>query len=362
MLTSRVWQKDLSKTSFAYLLTLEKGLTDFPACNLDQVIEIYGRPNSSTVIAGTLEHPQELLLFYDKGMSVSSPTNSQDPATVAPINLDHLPNTNCNVPSVMNIMAHQDDDLLFSNPDLLHDIQAGHCIRTIYITAGDSGRDSFYWLGREKGSEAAYSIMLGSDAVWVERIVKLSDKQYITVANPKGNSKVSLIFMHLPDGNMRGEGFGSSNHENLARLLNQTIPAIHSVDSQSEYTSDQLINALATLMHTYRPAEIRTQSNDEGMPPPDHSDHITVGRFVQRAYSQYEQNQFEGRLTIPIKYYMGYPIANMAPNVFGSDLEQKQAAFLRYTGFYGGTCHTREGCSRDPAYGAYLRRQYTTTH
>ncbi len=39
----------------------------------------------------------------------------------------------------MAVVAHQDDSLLFLSPDLLHDIQAGDCVTTVYVTAGDGG-------------------------------------------------------------------------------------------------------------------------------------------------------------------------------------------------------------------------------
>src|SRR6266568_9517618 len=35
----------------------------------------------------------------------------------------------------MNIVAHEDDDILFLSPRLLHDIDAGRCVRTVFITA-----------------------------------------------------------------------------------------------------------------------------------------------------------------------------------------------------------------------------------
>lgn len=59
----------------------------------------------------------------------------------------------------MNVVAHQDDDLLFRSPDLLHDVQAHRCVRAVFVTAGDAGRDSAYWTGRETGARAAYAQM-----------------------------------------------------------------------------------------------------------------------------------------------------------------------------------------------------------
>src|SRR5262245_7566617 len=51
--------------------------------------------------------------------------------------------------SAMAFVAHEDDDLLFLSPDILHAIQAGDtCVRTVYLTAGDAGNDESYWSGR----------------------------------------------------------------------------------------------------------------------------------------------------------------------------------------------------------------------
>jgi LmbE family N-acetylglucosaminyl deacetylase len=362
-LSSKAWQTDLQKNSFAYLLSLDRSLTDYPRCTLDQVIAQYGRPNSSVLIAGSLSKPNELLLFYDRGAHKSAPKVSlKTPSTILPIGLDELPYTTCPVPSVMNIVAHQDDDLLFMSPDLLHDVQAGHCTRTVYITAGDAGSGQFYWLSRQQGSEAAYSKMLGSDDIWIDRIVKLNDREYITVSNPRGNSRISLIFIHLPDGNIKGQGFAADHFESLARLESGQTPIANAVDGQSTYSSDQLVAALSALMHTFQPAEIRTQANYTGRRIPDHSDHMAVGRYVKKAYQQYEDQQFEDKIMIPLKFYIGYPIHDMPANVSGDDLAQKMAAFFAYGQFDGGVCHSAHECAFNPAYGAYLPRQYQNSY
>src|SRR5207244_696059 len=89
-LSSGVWQPDLRKHSVAYLLSLDRSLTDFPQCSLNQVIAAYGRPNSSISISGSLNHPDEVLLFYDRGVNHSAPklnSVTQKAATVVPIPL-----------------------------------------------------------------------------------------------------------------------------------------------------------------------------------------------------------------------------------------------------------------------------------
>jgi LmbE family N-acetylglucosaminyl deacetylase len=362
-LTSTTWQPNLAKQSFAYLLTLDGSQTDYPNCTLNQVVQSYGRPNSSALIAGSLTQPKELLLFYDHGIHKSSPVTATNPnSTVLPIALDQLPHTYCSVPTVMNIVAHEDDDLLFMNPDLMGDIKAGHCVRTVYVTAGDAGGDKFYWLSREQGSEAAYATMLGTSDIWIERIVELTSQEYITVANPRGNPNVSLIFLHLPDGNLKGQGFSSSGFQSLAKLGSGAITQIQSVDGQSVYGSGQLVAALTSLMHAYQPAEIRTQANDTSNKYPDHSDHLAVGSYVKQAYQQYETQQYNDKVMIPIEFYMGYPIHDRPPNVSGAALAQKEAVFAAYAKFDAGSCQSLQRCITDPAYGAYLTREYQASN
>ena len=365
-LTSQAWQPNLDNNSFAYLLTFDGSPAGFPNCSLKQVLKTYGRPNASTLIAGSYGKPGEQVLFYDHGKNQSAPAAPQPaagPSTVVPIPPDQLPYITCSGPTVMNFVAHQDDDLLFMNPDILHDIKAGNCIRTVYLTAGDAGQGELYWVNRERGSEAAYASMLGlTNPVWVQRIVQLNNHEYITVANPRGNSKISLIFMYLPDGGLTGEGFHAINFESLSKLKSGHIKQINTVDNQSSYTSSELVEALETLMHTFQPARINTQANLISGQYPDHSDHMTTGSFVKLAHAKYDKDQYDDQITIPIKFYIGYPVHQMPQNVTDGDLQAKEAAFFAYAQFDGGVCKTLQQCIQTPTYNAYLTRQYQNAY
>lgn len=356
VLSSRKWQPDLSKHSFAYLLSLDNNQTDFQGCTLNQIIFNHGRPNSSILIAGSLDQPSEALLFYDRGSKKSSPTVALSrPSTVLPIALNQLPHLDCPTQTtVMNIVAHEDDDLLFMNPDTIHSVRAGNCVRSVYLTAGDSGSNELYWQSREKGSEAAYAFMIGTTKdIWIERIIKLNDRQFIRVANPQNDPKISLIFMRLPDGNLQGQGFPSNKYQSLARLEAGSISQINSVDGQSVYTSQQLTSTLSSLMQAYRPSEIRSQATyNISRLYPDHSDHMTTGRYVQSAYLQYG-----GQATV--KFYIGYPVREFPQNVWGADLTSVQETFDAYNNFDKAVCQTIKECSESPT-GAYSERQYTT--
>ena len=261
--------------------------------------------------------------------------------------------------TVMNIVAHQDDDLLFINPNITKHIDAGHCLITVYVTAGDAGRDSKYWMNRERGSQAAYSLLLGINIneAWTEKAIKLADNVFVTEANPSGDKHVSLIYMRLPDGNVNGKGFGNSNYENIASLISGKIPTIHSVDGKSQYSSDQLMNAILSLMETYQPGEFNTTAQGDYIGAAgDHSDHVGVGRYVQRAISKYIVNHKD---STSVNYYIGYPIREKPENVSGSDLSRKIAAFVAYSQFDSEACPSVSLCKHRLDYWSYLHRQYT---
>ena len=42
-------------------------------------------------------------------------------------------------PAVLQIVAHQDDDFLFMNPDMAVTLDAGIPVTTVYLTAGEAG-------------------------------------------------------------------------------------------------------------------------------------------------------------------------------------------------------------------------------
>jgi LmbE family N-acetylglucosaminyl deacetylase len=361
-LTSSVWQPDLRTHSFAYLITLDGSLTGYPHCSLQQVSHAYGRPNSIQVIAGSLAEPKEALLFYDNGshpQAVLGHATEQQPATLLPITPDQITKTGCmQRPTVMNFVAHEDDDLLFMNPDILHSLHAGSCIRTVFLTAGDSGNDRFYWLGRQLGSEAAYSTMLGIPNIWDQQVVQVDPSEYITIATPRGSAQVSLVFINLPDGNVHGDGFMDSGNQSLAALYGGKLQTMRAVDGQSAYTHDQLASLLVMLMDIYQPAQINTQGDQPSAQYPDHSDHIATGRFTALAAQQYDDQHFSGVIQIPLKRYIGYPIHGYAANVSGQDLTDKQAAFFAYAQYDGNVCKSVEQCAGVPTYNSYISRQY----
>ena len=99
----------------------------------------------------------------------------------------------------MQIVAHQDDDLYFQSPDLLHDIQAGRCVRTVYVTAGDAAKGDVYWKGREEGSRAAYAQMAGVANLWTTSDAG-APGQSIQMEILVGAPGISIVTMRLAVG------------------------------------------------------------------------------------------------------------------------------------------------------------------
>jgi hypothetical protein len=245
------------------------------------------------------------------------------------------------------------------SPEHIHDLQKGDCLRTVYLTAGDAGTTSAYWLGRQKGSEAAYDTMIGSGpSLWIERIVALNDHEYITLAAPKANPNISIIFVHLPDGNVDGNGFTRTHNESIERLESGAINSVHAVDGQSSYTKQELINLLSNLMTFYQPTEIDTQTPiNESTVHADHPDHMATGRYVQTAYNNFLKTAPN---SVPISYYTGYPIDQMPPNIAGPDLSASSRVFYSYAQYDTHLCNSPARCANTP-YEKWLKREYVYT-
>ena len=54
------------------------------------------------------------------------------------------------------------------NPDIASNVEAGGCVRLVYLTASDAGEGDGYMLGRERGVRAAYAYMAHQPDEWTE--------------------------------------------------------------------------------------------------------------------------------------------------------------------------------------------------
>ncbi|HEY7124779.1 MAG TPA: PIG-L family deacetylase, partial [Ktedonobacterales bacterium] len=249
----------------------------------------------------------------------------------------------------LNIVAHEDDDLLFLSPDLLHAIQSGRTVRTIFMTSGDAGRDSTYWLGRQAGIRAAYAQMSGVADSWTQADAGVSGHP-ISVYTLSAYPAVSVAFLHLPDGNIDGSGFASTNHESLENLWGGSLSTIHAIDGSSSYTKQTLTNTLAALITSFQPDQVNIQDYVGNYGDGDHSDHHSAAFFAKSAVQQYKG-------AYVLTGYQDYNTSSLPANVAGADLSAKQNAFYAYGQDDSGVCDSTSSCAGSN-YAIWLQRQY----
>ncbi|MEO7126870.1 MAG: PIG-L family deacetylase [Nakamurella sp.] len=255
----------------------------------------------------------------------------------------------CSADVTLNVVAHEDDDLLFQGATIAADIAAGHCVRTVYVTAGNDNLPSWYWLAREAGVKAAYAELAGVSNNWASADTGIPGHP-IMLATLVGAPAISLAFMHLPDGQMDGSGDTQANGDSLQKLMQGVIHSIHTVDGSPAYTKDALVDTLATIMDDFRPTSINTLDYSGAYGDGDHSDHHVVAQLTKLAQAQYRGvHSFNG--------YLGYGIATYPANLSGAAVSTKSNAFFTYGSFDYKTCDSAPSCA-NRAEGAWLHREY----
>ena len=126
----------------------------------------------------------------------------------------------------MSVWAHADDDLLFAGTQLPRILASGGCIRTVFLTDGDAGRGPDYARGRVVGIQQAYDVLRGASSPWSETSVTLASGAAVSIHQPIDDTRVSLVFLHLPDGNLNGQGYPATGELSLAKLAAEKIGAL----------------------------------------------------------------------------------------------------------------------------------------
>lgn len=253
----------------------------------------------------------------------------------------------------VNVVAHQDDDLLFLSPDLLQDVRAGGCVTTIYLTAGDAGRGAEYWSARENGERAAYAKMYGAADKWTNDAL-IVNGHVIRGSTLAARPSIRLVFMRLPDGNFDGYGFGRGG---LQQLWSGAASSVASVDSANFYSRDDLILTLRALLESASPQLVRTmdfRTAPHGFGSGDHSDHVATAYLTEAAL---------GAGNPALKGYLGYLAVVTGPeNVKGPLLHAKTDAFMTYAEYDSAIrCRSFGRCESYKTGGSYsdwLPRQY----
>ena len=242
----------------------------------------------------------------------------------------------CAAGSSLYVVAHEDDSFLFQAPDLIDDIRSGRCVRTVFVTSGNAGLDETYWRGREEGAKAAYAAMALTPGGWTAADAGLRGHPapLLTLA---AKPTVSLVFLRLPDGQSRGEGFARTGFVSMKKLWQDEIPSLTTVDGTSSYSKDDLVATLAALIETARPDRIATQDFVGNFGEGDHSDHYATAYFTRAAADR-------TRRAYTLVGYSGYTERSYPVNLPDPIVTEKQAAWRAYAPFDPSICQTWAEC------------------
>jgi LmbE family N-acetylglucosaminyl deacetylase len=258
----------------------------------------------------------------------------------------------------MSVWAHYDDDLIFANPALQQAMDAGDCIRTVFVTASDAGRGSAYSEKRELGILRAYNTMRGQQGLWSPTHVTLLSGAVLQQWSPDGDPDITVAFLRLPDGNMTGEGFAATAHTSLSKMRNGAIPALAPIDGGPQVSSETLVASLAETIQAYHATRLMTHvpSTAAAWTAGDHPDHAATGSYVRDAW------QRAGLPSTQVSYAIGYPTASLPANLSGEVLSRKLAPYRVYASQDSVvTCETDQACLAKPKFGQWLQRNYLQT-
>jgi len=328
-------------------------------CSRLDIIAQFGVPKQELVIPGVgsaliydaqslhMTEIDRLSNHGDKSILPHTPVhhNSQPVSRQSTI----TPLSGCNNGTIDVIVAHPDDDILFMNPSLAKNF-AGSCIRTVYVTAGDDGRQPNYWMNREHGIESAYAAMAGKDNTWVDKSALIAGHA-VRERNLDGDPSLDLIFLRLPDGNVNGDGFATTGNVSLEKLANHQLSVIGTVDTAAGYTFTGLIAMLSKLIETDKPQVVFTQVAAGAYSIGDHSDHRTVGKMVLLARAA-------AKSSVAVRPFVGYPSNGLPSNLSEEEIAQKRDIFFTYAQEDGAICETRSVCPSGATYENYFSRSY----
>ncbi|MET9852835.1 PIG-L family deacetylase [Streptomyces sp. NPDC006450] len=262
--------------------------------------------------------------------------------------------------TVVQVVAHPDDDLFFMNPDLSRSISTGIKVTTVYLTAGESdghneahGRHlqdpvvpanhAAYAEARQNGIRGAYAQMTTGDrsSAWQRRSIPTvgggSAEVDVLVARPE----VNLVWMQLKE----ARSISGDNPNSLRGLWDGRVPTLGAQLSSGtpvrpgfSYNKDQVVEALARIFAMYRPTTIRTQDPTPGRTRvggnfTDHQDHMYGARFVQAAAERYAKST--DRPHFSVQNYVSYPNTTLPPALDPQTAAEK----LGYLKTYAWTDH-----------------------
>lgn len=177
--------------------------------------------------------------------------------------------------TTLSFSGHEDDDLLFMNPDIASDVQAGYNVWVVYLTAGDipyrpgkSYGGMEYANMRIEGERAAYARAAGVPNVWTFQQMTFAGHPVATNYLNGTNVHLVFTFIHAAAG-------PEDNCGDLYRMLQDWNYVAQPIDGRPSYNRITFISMLSALIGYVQPDYVRTQSTIGHRDPiVDHVDHV----------------------------------------------------------------------------------------
>ncbi|MFP3565364.1 PIG-L family deacetylase [Paraburkholderia sp. SIMBA_030] len=224
----------------------------------------------------------------------------------------------CRAGTLVTVVAHLDDDLLFVDPAISERLDAGWCITTVHLIGGANGADFAYVQTRERASRLAYARMAGVRDDWAESNIPIAGKlvhQMVLKAKPQ----VRLLELRLPGGGVRGgrEPLGLL-WEQRATLSTYPMNADGSVRVQYDRAS-----LSATLRAILADATLIFTLNPDTVPFIEHPDHIFSARITRHVAQTLNKG-------VPIEYHITYPTGGWPANLPAAEVQRKRDIVASY--------------------------------
>lgn len=254
----------------------------------------------------------------------------------------------CNGMKDLAFVSHQDDDLLFMNPDLENTMHAGGCVQVVYLTASDRGEGEGYMLGRERGVRAAYAYSAAVANQWTQGVAAFKSKRILRFTLDL-NRRVSLMHVRIRDPWL-GKGWGSLTP--LSRVESVPGQIARSIGSHPEtYSRAELVALIAAIIKDYEPTTVRHMDASIAVPYTslcwrcvghDHPDHIASARLVLDALKTAPGNYAEVG-------YVDYPTQERSANLTASEVANKSNVFRQYASNDYRYCPGSQAVCKEPA-------------
>ncbi|MFB7664197.1 PIG-L family deacetylase [Kitasatospora sp. NPDC056138] len=294
--------------------------------------------------------------------------------------------------TVVQILAHPDDDLYFMNPDLEQSIDANDRLVSIYLNCGESGGinkvpgskdrpkpdEAAYAGARRQGLRQAYALMATGRhlAPWEVSTETLPDGTAVEVDTLAGHRGVTLVFLGVSQ-HFRSTGGSSISLPDLwsdPTAVSQTLASTGSpVQGNHLVTHESLIAGLVHLLGRYRPTLVRTMDPDPDMQVhdgtqkqhhdqdgySDHPDHTAAALFTYAALERYSST---GGRPYTVTAYRGYYNERWPQNLPAQLVRRKADVLNTYGGDPRNGCTFVAGCGdydvgQDRSYGTgWLQR------